>query len=36
MKIEFGVDFENDWKFIIFFIGGNDFCDYCDDKVRGY
>nr|XP_022333388.1 uncharacterized protein LOC111130532 [Crassostrea virginica] len=32
MKSEPGVDFENDWKFITLFIGGNDLCDYCDDK----
>lgn len=32
MKTEPGVDFENDWKLITLFIGGNDLCDYCDDK----
>jgi len=26
------VDFENDWKVITLFIGGNDLCAYCDDK----
>lgn len=36
MKTEPGVDFENDWKLITLFIGGNDLCDYCDDKVRGH
>ena len=36
MKSEPGVDFENDWKLITLFIGGNDLCDYCDDKVRGH
>ncbi|XP_048737622.2 uncharacterized protein LOC125652446 [Ostrea edulis] len=32
LKEEPGVDFENDWKVITLFIGGNDLCDYCDDK----
>lgn len=36
MKTEPEVDFENDWKLITLFIGGNDLCDYCDDKVRGH
>lgn len=26
------VNFENDWKMITIFIGGNDLCDYCKDK----
>jgi len=26
------VDFENDWKLITLFIGGNDLCDYCNDE----
>ena len=26
------VDFENDWKLITIFIGGNDLCDYCNDE----
>ncbi|XP_078664456.1 phospholipase B1, membrane-associated-like [Branchiostoma floridae x Branchiostoma belcheri] len=26
------VDYENDWKVITLFIGGNDLCAYCDDK----
>ena len=25
------VNFENDWKMITLFIGGNDLCDYCKD-----
>ena len=33
MKSEPGVDFENDWKLITLFIGGNDLCDYCDEPV---
>ena len=24
------VDFENDWKLVTIFYGGNDACDYCD------
>ena len=28
-----GIDFENDWKMATLFIGGNDFCGYCDDRV---
>ena len=26
------VDFENDWKLVTLFIGGNDICSYCKDK----
>ncbi len=29
------VDMQNDWKLITLFIGGNDLCQYCDDRV-GY
>jgi len=32
MKNDPNVDFENDWKVITLFIGGNDLCDYCTDK----
>jgi phospholipase B1 len=28
-----GVDIRNDWKVITVFIGGNDLCGYCDDRV---
>ena len=31
-----GIDFQNDWKVITMFIGGNDLCDYCKDRVRHY
>lgn len=31
-----GVDFVNDWKVITMFIGGNDLCDYCGDRVTNY
>jgi len=29
-----GVDFNNDWKLISIFVGGNDLCDYCKDTVK--
>ena len=28
------VDYENDWKMITLFIGGNDLCRVCEDWVR--
>ena len=34
MKKDSNVDFENDWKVITIFVGGNDLCDYCDNKVH--
>ena len=33
MKRESNIDYENDWKVITIFIGGNDLCRYCKDKV---
>ena len=33
IKADKHVDFENDWKLVTFFIGGNDICDICDDYV---
>ena len=33
MKKEPGVDFENDWKVVTMFIGGNDLCSFCEDRV---
>ena len=33
MKADSKIDMENDWKVITLFVGGNDLCDYCDDKV---
>lgn len=27
------IDFNNDWKVITMFIGGNDICDYCKNSV---
>ena len=26
------IDYQNDWKLVTLFIGGNDICDYCKDK----
>ncbi|XP_015685338.1 phospholipase B1, membrane-associated-like, partial [Protobothrops mucrosquamatus] len=28
------INFQEDWKLITIFIGGNDLCDYCNDSVR--
>ena len=36
MKKESNIDFENDWKVITIFVGGNDLCEYCDDKVSWF
>ncbi|XP_067099417.1 phospholipase B1, membrane-associated-like [Osmerus mordax] len=33
MKNDSRVDFQNDWKLITMFIGGNDLCDFCTDSV---
>jgi phospholipase B1, membrane-associated len=27
------IDFKNDWKLITVFVGSNDLCDFCKDKV---
>ncbi|CAG10376.1 unnamed protein product [Tetraodon nigroviridis] len=27
------VDFQNDWKLVTLFIGGNDLCQFCNDRV---
>merc|ERR1711860_216164 len=29
----FGIDFNNEWKIITVFIGGNDLCGYCHDRA---
>jgi len=29
-----GIDFNNDWKMLSIFIGGNDLCDYCSDTTK--
>ncbi|XP_026116893.1 phospholipase B1, membrane-associated-like [Carassius auratus] len=31
MKDDKGIDFQNDWKIITVFIGGNDMCAHCSD-----
>ncbi|XP_034419198.1 phospholipase B1, membrane-associated [Cyclopterus lumpus] len=33
MKKDTTVDFENDWKLVTLFIGGNDLCQYCNDRA---
>ncbi|XP_076605074.1 phospholipase B1, membrane-associated [Chaetodon auriga] len=33
MKNDPTVDFENDWKLVTLFIGGNDLCQYCNDRA---
>ncbi|KAK7903960.1 hypothetical protein WMY93_016567 [Mugilogobius chulae] len=33
MKNDPSVDFENDWKLVTLFIGGNDLCSYCNDRA---
>lgn len=33
MKNDTSVDFENDWKLVTLFIGGNDLCSYCNDRA---
>jgi hypothetical protein len=33
LKQDAHIDYEHDWKVITMFIGGNDLCDYCEDRV---
>ncbi|XP_071758328.2 phospholipase B1, membrane-associated-like [Centroberyx gerrardi] len=33
MKNNSAVDFNNDWKLVTLFIGGNDLCQYCNDRA---
>ncbi|KAJ3612866.1 hypothetical protein NHX12_019123 [Muraenolepis orangiensis] len=33
MKNDTRIDFQNDWKVITMFIGGNDICDFCTNTV---
>ncbi|XP_036928598.1 phospholipase B1, membrane-associated isoform X2 [Acanthopagrus latus] len=33
MKKDPTVDFENDWKLVTLLIGGNDLCQYCNDRA---
>lgn len=35
MKTDPRIDFQNDWKVITMFIGGNDICDFCTDSIYG-
>ena len=28
------IDWDNDWKLVTLYIGGNDLCGYCRDTVR--
>lgn len=30
------VDFQNDWKLVTLFIGGNDLCQYCNNRVSRF
>uniref|UniRef100_A0A8C0UUQ3 Phospholipase B1, membrane-associated n=1 Tax=Cyanistes caeruleus TaxID=156563 RepID=A0A8C0UUQ3_CYACU len=34
MKNDNRIDFQNDWKLITLFIGGNDLCKFCDNPVQ--
>ncbi|KAI1240634.1 Phospholipase B1, partial [Lamprotornis superbus] len=34
MKNDTRIDFQNDWKLITVFIGGNDLCQFCQDPVH--
>ncbi|XP_077341490.1 phospholipase B1, membrane-associated [Lithobates pipiens] len=34
MKESTVINFENDWKLITIFIGGNDLCQYCHNRTR--
>ncbi|KAL2306065.1 hypothetical protein Nmel_003967, partial [Mimus melanotis] len=34
MKNDIRIDFQNDWKLITLFIGGNDLCKFCEDPVH--
>ncbi|XP_057598711.1 phospholipase B1, membrane-associated isoform X2 [Hippopotamus amphibius kiboko] len=34
MKSDTSINFQEDWKIITLFIGGNDLCDVCDDPVH--
>ncbi|KAK2826410.1 hypothetical protein Q5P01_020624 [Channa striata] len=33
IKKDTAVDFQNDWKLVTLFIGGNDLCQYCNDRA---
>ncbi|XP_033619310.1 phospholipase B1, membrane-associated isoform X2 [Fukomys damarensis] len=34
MRTDARINFQEDWKLITVFIGGNDLCDFCDNPVR--
>ncbi|XP_019513787.1 PREDICTED: phospholipase B1, membrane-associated [Hipposideros armiger] len=34
MKNDTKINFQEDWKLITMFIGGNDLCDFCNDQVH--
>ncbi|XP_041366930.1 phospholipase B1, membrane-associated-like [Gigantopelta aegis] len=34
LKSDVNIDYHNDWKVITLFVGGNDMCDACHDKVK--
>nr|XP_014425321.2 phospholipase B1, membrane-associated [Pelodiscus sinensis] len=34
MKNDTGINFQEDWKLITLFIGGNDLCKFCNDPVH--
>ncbi|KAJ6666858.1 hypothetical protein lerEdw1_018860 [Lerista edwardsae] len=34
MKTDSTINFQEDWKLITLFIGGNDLCNHCEDPVR--
>ncbi|KAJ8313633.1 hypothetical protein KUTeg_008194 [Tegillarca granosa] len=34
MRQDTSINFYSDWKVITMFIGGNDLCDYCNDKAK--
>ena len=34
IKADKNIDFENDWKVVTLFIGGNDLCQFCLDKIH--
>jgi phospholipase B1 len=33
IKADKNLNFENDWKVVTFFVGGNDLCKFCKDEV---
>lgn len=35
IRADRNIDFNNDWKMVTLFIGGNNLCDYCTDLVSG-